>query len=96
MRSTNESTLGDLIDEMIRVYGLHDGMRRERIREVWNQKLPQAVVQRTRELSFQDGILTARMNSAVVRNELQLIREDIRRELNAELGGEVIGDLLIF
>ena len=96
MRPTNESTLGELITEMIRAYGLQDGIRLEQIRTAWEQTMPPAVLQRTDGLSFNGGVLKARMNSAVVRNELQLIREEIRQELNSKLRDEPIRELVIF
>ena len=95
-RPTNESTIGELISELIRVYGLQEGMQLERIRSVWGRALSPSIIQRTRSLSFNKGVLTAYMNSAVVRNELQLIREEIRLELNKELKEEMIRELIIF
>jgi len=95
-RLTNESSIGDLITELIRVYGLREGMQLERIRSVWGQSLSPAIIQRTRNLSFDKGVLTVYMNSAVVRNELLLIREEIRQELNRELKEELIRELIIF
>lgn len=96
IRPTNESTIGDLITELIRVYGLGEGMKLERIRSVWGQSLSPSIIQRTRNLTFNKGVLTAYMNSAVVRNELQMMREEIRMELNRELKEELIRELIIF
>ena len=95
-RPTNESTIGELITELIRVYGLGEGMQLERIRSVWGQSLSPSIIQRTRNLSFHKGTLTAHMNSAVVRNELQIMREEIRQELNRELKEDLIRELIIF
>lgn len=96
IRPTNESTIGELISELIRIYGLQEGMQLERIRSVWGRSLSPSIIQRTRSLSFKKGVLTVHMNSAVVRNELQLIREEIRLELNKELKEELIRELIIF
>jgi hypothetical protein len=58
--------------------------------------MPAPVIQRTQSLSFKSGQLTVHLNSAVVKQELTYIKQDILRQLNDELGEEVILEIVIY
>ncbi len=96
MRPTNENSLGDVIKEMLKKYQLEDGLWSAKIIEAWATCMPAPVIQRTQSLSFKSGQLTVHLNSAVVKQELTYIKQDILRQLNDELGEEVILEIVIY
>lgn len=96
MRLTNETSLADVITEMLKKYHLEDGLWTSKIIEAWDTCLSDYIVLRTTSLVFKEGILQVRLNSSVIRNELLLMKSDIILSLNKELGAQVIQDLLVF
>ncbi|MBK7964222.1 MAG: DUF721 domain-containing protein [Bacteroidetes bacterium] len=96
MRPTNESSLGDVIKDMLRKYELENGLWNEKIRDAWDKCVAQPIVQRTLSMKFMEGVLTVNLNSSVVRNELELLKNDIITSLNNELKKEVIIEIKFF
>lgn len=66
-----------------------------RIPEVWTKLLGAPVMTLTRSLEIKNGILHVAMSSSVARQEIFMRREEIRRRLNAELGMEVIRNVIV-
>ncbi|MFN8152979.1 MAG: DUF721 domain-containing protein [Bacteroidia bacterium] len=96
MRPTNENSLGEVIREMMKKYQLEDGLWSARITEAWGSCMLPAVVQRTNSVSYKNGQLVVHLNSAVLKQELTLIKKDIIAELNQELREEVILEMIIY
>lgn len=90
MRPGNENSLSEVIQEMIRKYGLEEGLWNSKIRDAWQQCIAPAVVQRTTRLNFSNGNLLVVLNSSVLRKELDLMKEDLVTSLNEHLGTPLI------
>ncbi|HOS47981.1 MAG TPA: DUF721 domain-containing protein, partial [Bacteroidia bacterium] len=86
MRNTNEHSLGELIHELINAYRLKDGLTRAKIDQVWEKVMDKAIVSRTSELRFEKGVLSIKLNSAVLRNELEYKKADIIHAVSKEIG----------
>lgn len=96
MRPTNENSLGDVIRQMMKKYQLEDGLWSAKIIDAWGKCMLPAVIQRTNSVSFKNGQMTVHLNSAVLKNEMNLIKNDLIAQLNEELGEIVILELLIY
>jgi predicted nucleic acid-binding Zn ribbon protein len=66
-----------------------------RIVRAWSEVLGQATMRATRNLYVKNGVLYVSVNSSVLRNELWLNRETLKKSLNANAGMDVIRDLVI-
>lgn len=96
MRPTNESSLGDVIKDMLRKYELENGLWNEKIKEAWDKCVAKPIAQRTLSIKFIEGVLTVNLNSSVVRNELELLKSDLIISLNNELKQDVINEIKFF
>lgn len=96
MRPTNESSLAEVISDMLKKYQLEDGLWSAKIIEAWGNTMLPAVVQRTNALTFKQGLLTVYLNSAVLKTELSHIRGELIDQLNQALGQEVIRDMQLY
>ena len=90
MRPGNETSLSEVIQEMMKKYGLEEGLWNSKIMDAWQQCLAPAVVQRTNRLSYSNGELLVVLNSSVLRKELDLMKEDLLQSLNQHLGTPII------
>jgi predicted nucleic acid-binding Zn ribbon protein len=66
-----------------------------RIVRAWGEVLGQSTLQATQNLYVKNGVLYVSVNSSVLRNELWLNRERLKKCLNDHAGMEVISDLII-
>ena len=95
MRNTNEHSLGDVIQELINAYRLKDGLMRAKIDQVWEKVMDKAIVSRTSELRFEKGVLTIRLNSSVLRNELEYKKADIIKAVNDSIGEDLVKEVVL-
>lgn len=96
MRPTNESSIKDVIREMLKKYQLDDGLWSAKIVEAWGNTMLPAVVQRTNSIHFKNGVLTVHLNSSVLKNELTMVRQDLIEQLNEALDEQVVLDLQFY
>jgi hypothetical protein len=96
MRPTNESSIKEVIREMLKKYELDDGLWSAKIVEAWGNSMLPAVVQRTNSINFRNGVLSVYLNSSVLKNELSMVRQDLIQQLNEALGEEVILDMQFY
>ena len=61
-----------------------------RIVRVWRRALGERVAARATPVAFADGTLVAAVRGATWLQELQFLREEVRRKLNEALGEELV------
>lgn len=81
---------------MMKKYRLEDGLWSARIVEAWGNCMQPAVVQRTNAVQFKNGQLVIHLNSSVLKQELNMIKNDLITQLNTELGEQVILEMIIY
>jgi len=86
----NVSTVGELINKLIDAYRLRSRFTQVRVQNAWDKIMPNAVLNRTRSLYFNDGVLKIVVISAPLRNELNAMESELVSKLNQELGENVI------
>jgi len=96
MRPTNESSIGDVIKEMLRKNDLENGLWNTKISEAWGKTIAKPILQRTLKIKFLEGNLFVTLNSSVLRNELELMKDEIIKSLNMELKEEVVRDIKFY
>ena len=92
-RNSNEAPLGDIIEKLMRAYGLENKMKEYDVMAAWPELMGPAVANRTKEIRIQNGILYLTMDSAVMRDELQHGKQIIIHRVNEKAGKELIRDI---
>lgn len=92
----NTQTLGEALREFFENNSELRGKILEiRVQRGWRELFGPMVTQYTRELFVKNGVLYVSLNSAVLRNELVLCREQMVKTLNDYAGSEVIREIVI-
>lgn len=94
MRKTNEQSLKEVLNELLRVYKLDKGLSEVKISRIWESQLGVTVNKHTKELTLREGVLYVHLDSSVVREELSYAKSKLREMLNREAGSEVIKDIV--
>jgi hypothetical protein len=92
-RSSNEAPLGDIIDKLMRAYGLDRKMKELDVVAAWPELMGSAVANRTKDIQIRNGILYLSMDSSVMRDELQLGKQIIIQRVNDMAGLVLIKDI---
>lgn len=92
-RNANEAPLKDVLDRWLKAYGLEDKMKEMEVVNAWPELMGVAVANRTKEISIKNGTLVLKLDSSVMRDELQHGKSIIIQRVNDFAGKEIINDI---
>jgi hypothetical protein len=95
MRRSNANSLKEVIDQLLDTYRLRDRINEVRVRNSWDALMGTAISKRTSDIRLSAGILTIKVTSAPLKDELMFQREKIQLEMNRLLEGDFIKDVKI-
>lgn len=94
MRKKNTELLSDVIRQVLKEQNLDKALYEKRLIDAWPLVLGNNIVQYTSELSIKNRVLYVGLTSSVLRHDLFLSREEIKKSLNKQVGVEVIVDVI--
>ena len=90
MRRSNTQSLSEVLKEYIEQNHIDRKLKEIDVVEGWEQLLGKTIAHYTRNIFIRNRILYVEITSAVVKNELFLMREEICRRINENAGQEII------
>lgn len=66
-----------------------------RIRSLWATEMGNLINKETEQLNFSNGKLFVKINNSIIRNELKYSKEVIIKNLNAQLGNNIIKEIVL-
>lgn len=94
-RKSNESTIREAVDRLLKAYRLEDKMNELTIIERWEKIMGKPIALRTEEVYIKNKVLFIKLNSSVMRSELQNAKAKIIELINNDAGKEVITSVLL-
>jgi predicted nucleic acid-binding Zn ribbon protein len=94
MRKNNTQRLSEVLNDFIGTFNLEQKLREARVMNAWDEILGPAFSSHTQRMYIRDRILFVQVNSAVVRNELIMMRERLVKALNEKAGKKVIEQII--
>ncbi len=95
MRQSNAQSIASVIQQMIKEYGIGDKLLQAKLPAVWKDLMGAAIARRTLDISLVRGVLTLRLSSAPLKQELHFQKEVIRQRMNEALGEDFIREVCI-
>ena len=95
MRRSNTQPLSELLREYIQELRIGHKLKEVDVIGAWEPLLGKTIARYTRSLRIANRVLYVEISSAVVKNELIMMRGEICRKLNEHVGEEVI-DRIVF
>lgn len=92
-RTANQSTVGELIDKLMKAYRLDGKLKEIDVIESWGEMMGIAVANRTKNIQIRNKTLFLTMDSAVMRDELSYGKTVIIERINQKAGFEIINDV---
>lgn len=92
-RSSNHSTLSELIQRWLKAYRLEDKMKELDIIDAWPEMMGIAVANRTKKIAIRKNVLYLTIDSSVMRDELAHGKSIIIHRVNEKAGFEIINDI---
>lgn len=95
MRRSKTISLAEAMKDYIREMNLEGKLNEVHLINSWEEIVGKVIASRTTKIYIRDQVLHVHLNSSVVRNELLMLRESLRKKLNEAAGSEVIKDIVL-
>lgn len=94
MRRSKAESIGLLIQKFLRQESLEGPLNEKRLIDSWSTVLGPTIASYTKGLYIKNQTLYVHLSSAALRQELMMGRELLVRNLNKEVGAEVITNIV--
>ena len=94
-RLNNDSSIGDVLKQIIQVNKLQPGIDEVSVKETWKNLMGNGVNTYTRNVVLKGSTLYVELTSAVLREELSYGKEKIIKMINEELRRDVVKDVVL-
>lgn len=94
-RLNNESSIGDVLKEIIQINKLQPGMDQVSVKEAWIALMGNGVNNYTKNVVLKGSTLYVELTSAVLRTELSFSKDKIIKLLNDELRRDIVKDVVL-
>ena len=94
-RQNDHLSMSDVLKEFVTENKLQKGLDKVEVRDVWEQIMGPAITKYTNSIKLDRETLYIELTSSVLREELSYGKEKIIRNLNEELGKELIKKLVL-
>lgn len=94
MKRTEAQNVGQIINDLLKKENLDVALDEHRASALWPQIVGDGINRYTISRSVRGGVMTVRLSSASLANELMLIRANIIQRINEALGREIIHEII--
>ena len=94
MKRTEAKNVGQIINDLLQKENLDVALDEHRASALWPQIVGDGINRYTISRSVKNGVMTVRLSSASLANELMLIRASIIQRINEALGREIIHEII--
>jgi len=94
MRKTNAQSLRDILDESLKSLKIDGKIFETRIITSYPEIVGAGIAAHTKSLYIRKGVLYVQIDSAVIRNELQMMRQSLIEHLNKHVGHTTIQNII--
>lgn len=94
MKRHNSQSIGEIISQFIAQNKLGQKLDETQIMQLWPRVAGEIIGSYTQSLYVHNRTLYVQLSSAVLRNELMMLRSELLQKLNAEIGHQVIDNII--
>ena len=94
MRKSNTQPIKSVIREYIEALGHNRKFKEVNIVSSWEKLMGKVIANHTKNIYIRNKVLFVSLDSAVMRNELLMMREDIMKHLNDHAGSIVVEKII--
>ena len=94
MRRSNTQSLSQVIREFVKGSSIEYKLKETDVIQSWEELLGKTVSSYTKNLAIKNKVMYVEITSSVVKNELFMMREEIRKKINERAGEEIIKTII--
>ncbi len=94
MKRTNAKSIAEIIGDFMQQEDIETAVLEQKALRLWPQVVGQGINRLTTERYVDDGVITVKIASASLRNDLMLSRSNLIAQLNDLVGKPVIKEII--
>ena len=94
-RNSNESPIGDVLQQIIQLNRLQPGIDQISVKEAWISLMGNGVNSYTKNVALKGNTLYVELSSAVLREELSYGKDKIIKMINDELRRDIVKEVVL-
>jgi len=94
-RVDHEKSMRDLINQMLRAYGLGNQLDEIGLVKSWEEVVGKMVAKHTKDIYFKKGIFYVSLDSAALRQQMSYNKSKIVELLNNKAGKDLVKELVL-
>ena len=94
MKGSNEQSLKEVIDELIKTYKLEDGITASRVINSWEKVAGSMIFKHTEKIFIRKNNLYLKLDSPALKQELSFAKSRIIKKLNKAVDQKLIEDII--
>lgn len=95
IRRTHSRPIKEIIEEVLKASGIDQKLKERELIRQWDDVVGKTIARSTESIYISDRKLIVKIRSSVIRNELSMIREGLRIELNRRSDQSLIDEIII-
>jgi len=95
MRRSDTTSIKDLIKLCIVENKLEDGIDKVRVKSVWKNVAGYYIYNATTDIYVSNKSLIVSVNSSILRSEILLIKNELIKRINREIGRDFISEIVL-
>lgn len=93
-RNAETNSIQNAVSDLLDLYQLKGKFKEMNIMDVWHKLLGDTVASRTNRLFIRDRKMYVKLESASLKNELMMIKSRVLKDLNEQVGEQIIDELI--
>jgi len=95
MRKKNTQKLDEVIKEYLKALKIDDKLKEVELIKSWEGIVGKTISRSTQNIFVHERKLYVKLNSSVIRNELFMLREGLKKALNDKVGQSIIDEVIL-
>jgi predicted nucleic acid-binding Zn ribbon protein len=95
MRKTETLQIKELVEALMRKYGVDDKLAEVRLIRAWDELLGKSVGKYCKNIFIKDRKLFVSISSSIVKTEVLMIKDELVKRLNEKAGKNLINQIII-
>lgn len=95
MRKKNTQKIDDVVKEYLKAFKIDDKLKEVRLIKSWDDIVGKTIARSTSNIYINNRKLFVILNSSVIRNELFMLRDGLKKALNDKAGEIIIDEIIL-
>ena len=95
MRKKNTQKIDEVVKEYLKAFKIDDKLKEVKLIKSWEEVVGKTIARSTSNIYINNRKLFVKLNSSVIRNELFMLRDGLKKALNDKVGESIIDEIIL-